>query len=394
MATHSGAITSSDAQYKQAFASKLLVEGVVKNDVFQALSKYGCINRNDALENNGGGTVTLYDRLRLDGVGIRGDGDFYSGAAQAETNSRTLNIAKVSYPLTWNIRGSQNQQYAAFDLSEGVEQAMSDWQRTGIAVSLLNQAGGMNATSITQVSMSSSTAFTGSNLLTVTGNNSATAPTYWYEANLGGAITTDSGVNSGNTLSIRDFQLAEQIIRTQQVGRPTWQQLVGKDASALVFVSDEGVAQLMNEATTLGQGQQLSQIINSQLAGGEKIGALNTFMIPGLSFKFIKVPESLMPRGVTTSGTTETANTRRCVIVGANALDLSFGAGFSAGNGSEPLPGVNVEIDTTYKPLNKQAYGNASVLYGAKKVVSTGSGSFASTGYDLSTYVITHYSAR
>ncbi len=394
MATHSGAITSSDAQFKQTFASKLLYEGVVKNPIYQACKTYGVINLENSLGMEGGGKATLYNRLRLNGVGTRGDVDQYSTAQNAETNSRTIDIAKVNYSLTWRRKGSQSQQFAAFDLADGCVEAMSDWMRTSLAVSTINQLAGNNATSITQVALSSDTAFSGSSLLTVTGNNTATAPTYWYGANLGGVIATDSGINSGNKLSIKDFQLAEQIIRSQAIGRPTWQTFLGKDCSALVFVSDEGVAQMMNEATTLGQGQQLSQIINAQLAGGDKVAGMDTFMIPGLSFKFIKTPENYMPRGVTTSGTTETANTRRAVIVGKNALDWSFGKGFDAGNGAEAIPGMNIELDDQYKKLNKETFGVATALYGCKKTTVTGSGSLAASTYDLSTYVITHYSAR
>ncbi len=391
MATHSGAITSADAQYRQGFANKLYMEGVVKNPVMKVLMENDCINREDDLEKNKGGTVTMYNRLRIDGQGQIGDVDFYSLAEQLETNSRTMNILKISKPITWYREGSQSAQYAPFKLDDGTQEALIDYIGGICSASVINQVTGNNASSINQPSLDSSTAFTGANLLQVTGSNAVTAPSYWYEANLGGAITTAAGITSGNTLSLADFELACTVITSQTAGRATWQTIKNKAYIGIAFISYTGLYQLTREATTLGQGAQLTAQIQAQMSGGKTEFDLQEFFVAGIPLKFCVVPDSWMPRGVTASGTAETANTRRAVVVGRNALDMSFGKGYSGTTAS--VRGLNVEIDTEHKKLNKQAYGNASVLWGCEKTLSTGTGATAGTSYDLATYVIDHYSA-
>lgn len=393
MATQAiGAITSSDSYYKKQYSARLHMEGIVENPVNRIMMQDGIINREDSLAQSGGGTVYMYNQLRLDGTGVRGDVDFYSNAILTEKSVRELSISKVTMPITWPLKGTQTQQYSPFDIGQKNAELLADWTSSIVTYSLLNQAAGNNASTITALSAYSSGNFTGSNLTTVTGNNAATAPTYWYEANSGGVITTDSGVNSGNTLTIRDFQIAQRIITSQNSTNPTWQLIKGKPYIAVAFMAMEGFDQLCNDAVTLGQGFQLSQVYNANLAGG-KIMDLREFIIPSTQIKAVVVPNSWMPRGVTTSGLAQTANTRRCVIVGRNALDLSFGAGFQP-VGEKMIPGTSVQFDTEYKRLNNEGYGIGSLLWGVKKSRSTGPGNGNSTEYDMAAYVITHYSTE
>jgi hypothetical protein len=222
----------------------------------------------------------------------------------------------------------------------------------------------------------------------VTGNNAAIAPTYWYEANLGGAITTAAAIDSSNTLTIKDFQLAAANIGTQVAGRPTWQTCTnGFDGVALI--SQTGFNQMINEAVTVGQGLQMSRLIESMIAGGKQVGNLRTYELPGIPFKFVVCNDSWLPRGVSSGA--EQANTRRAVILGKAAVDLVLGRGYSGKEGT--LAGVNIEIDSNYKTLNKERFATGSIMMGARKATATGTGSSASTSFDLATYVIDHYSA-
>lgn len=406
-------IGSGDIQFAQQFASKVAINGIVKNPVIKTLTECGCVNIENKLEMDKGGTVTMYTRLRETGTGVRGDVDLYSAAEFQDISGRTLNIARISKPTKWRRKGSQDFQYAPYDLSDGCVENISSWATGMLSGSIINQLAGNNASSITQNALNPGGTFnsTDDTLLNITGNNAAIAPTYWYEANGGGAITTDSGVNSGNTLAIDDFYDAVAVIESADSTRPTWQTLnefSNEGYIAVAFISRTGAIQMQNQAVTLGQGPQIQNIIEATLAGGKDAkGWANTFMIPMLPIKFVIVPDSWMPRGVTTSGLAETANTRRAVIVGANALDLSWGQGMkipmnaggvargntgTAGSGKF-LPGVSVEIDDQHKKLNKETFANAGVLWGCKKAQANGLGDQTGTSYDLSTYVITHYSA-
>jgi hypothetical protein len=406
-------IGSGDIQFAQQFASKVALNGIVKNPVMKVLVENGCTNVENKLEMDKGGTVTMYTRLRETGTGVSGDVDIYANAQFQDISGRTLNIARVSKPTKWRRKGSQDYQYAPYDLSDGCVPNISNWMTGLVSASVINQICGNNASSITQNALNPGGTFnvTDGTLLQITGNNAAIAPTYWYEASSGGAISTDSGVTSGNVLTIQDFQEAVEVIESADSTRPTWQTLneySNEGFIAVAFISRTGAYQMQNQAVTLGQGPQIQNIIQAAMAGGKNVdGWSNSFMIPMIPIKFVIVPDSWMPRGVTTSGLAETANTRRAVIVGANALDVAWGQGQAlkmnaggnprgntgtAGSGKF-LPGVSVEIDDQHKKLNKETFANASLLSGFKKAQANGLGAQTGTSYDLATYVITHYSA-
>lgn len=385
-----GAITSANTGFfAQQYSSKLYVESVVDNPINKIFMEDGVINLENRLKQEAGGTVTLYNALRLDTFGLTGDIDVYSNAILAEKSNRTLNVLKNTLPLTWPLQGTQTQQFTSFEIGSANEQIMTDWASSLVTASMLNQIGGNTATSISQFACAS-TAFTGGDLIRITGNNSAIIPTYHFVGSSATAVTTDASVNSGNKLSITDFQRASETIMSQISGRPTWQMLTNGAYQAIAIISQTGLNQLINDPVTAAQGIQLSQLLNANIAGGNNM-KLQNFIIPGLPFKFVVVPDSWLPRGVNLGTGAEVAATRRAIIVGRNALDMSFGKGFSPA-GKSPIPGASVEMDTTYKKLNKQGYGAATLLWGCKKAQSTGSGDGNSTSYDLSTYVICHFS--
>lgn len=385
-----GSVASTDTGYfALQFSKKLYYEGVAANPLMKVLMNNGCVNIENSLTNENGGTVYMQNALRANTPGVRGDVDMYSSAAVLEKANRSLNIALVSNPVTWPMKGTQTQQYVAFDLSSPVVDTVTDWVKGIISASLINQAAGNTATTITQYATNDS-GFTGSDLTTITGMNACAVPTYHYAASSGGAITTDASINSSNTLTLKDLQNAATIITSQQQSKPTWQTLKNKSYLAVCFISYTGMYQLENDAVTAGQGMQLSQVINANLAGGKTMD-LKQFELPGLPYLFVLVPDSWLPRGVTLSSGAETAATRRCVIVGRNCLDVAFGKGFSGAG--KVMPGINVEMDTSYKKLNKQGYAAAKLLWGAKKTQQTGIGSGNSTSYDVSSFVLTHYSA-
>jgi hypothetical protein len=398
-------ITSSDAQFAQQYSNEVFVEGVVKSDIIRYLVNHGVVKVHTMLSENKGGKVTLYDRQRRSSNGYSGDQDAYSLADRASTNSRTLDIGLVSDSIVYRTKGSFDNQVAAFNLNDGVLETMADWVRGLYTCSILNQLAGNNASSITQP-ICSDTAFSGSTLTNITGMNSATAPTYWYEAGNGGAITTASGVASGNKMSLIDFDVAELIINAQVAGRPTFQQLRNQDCAAMVIITKEQKQQLIREAVTLGSAPQLNQFVLSMMNGGKKVGAMEEFEVPGYPFKILVVPDVYLPRGVTTSGLAETANTRRAIIVGHNAVDVAFGAGYTmpsqfAGSGttggakgtSKPVAGVSIEVDPNHKKLNNEAYAKVSLLWGCKKATVTGSGASAATSFDLAAYALDSYTA-
>lgn len=388
-----GAVTSSDAQFRQGFSARLFKETIVENPLNRILTESGCINVENDLTLNKGGRVTLYNAPKINGKGFTGDVDYYANAQQIESTSRTLDIALVSAnPLTFPLQGTQSFQNFAPKIDEHKVSQLKDWMMAMYCSSLLNQAGGNTATSITQTTLDSTAFTTSADRLRITGNNATIAPTRWYWASkYDAAVSTDASIQSTNVLTIDDFQFALETLAAQPSAGPAYQP-VNNGLMGIVVVGFTGYNQLLNQAKTNGQGLQLSNLIYSEMQGGKDGNSfMGTFTIPGLPFKFVVVPDQWLPRGVNASSGAEVANSRRAIIMGRNALDLAFGQGYAPAGG-KVIPGFNVEVDTEHKKLNKMGYAKASLLWGCKKTQTTGSGNGNTTAYDLSTYVITHYS--
>lgn len=391
MATHAiGTVSSSDTGYFAArYSAKLYAESTLKNPVFKILNANGVINIENQPNQEKGGTVTLYNSLRRDSQGELGDVDRYSTSIPLEFGNRTLNIALVTDTTDWLKDGSQTQQYTSFNIPQNANQAMVNWAQGIQTYSVLNQLGGNTATSISAPSLSQ-TAYSGSKLTIVTGNNAALAPSSAYYAwgnNNDGGISDDANIDSSNPLTLRDFQNAREVITSQASGRPTWNCITGKPYEAVAFVSVTGMNQLRREAVTQGQGFNIPQISYAMMAGGKDVNLME-YVWDG--FLMVEVPDSWLPRGVSSSASV--ANTRRAIICGANALDLAMGRGYTAPTGQK-FPGFNVTLDDNYKKNNKRAYLTVDLLWGCKKAQITGAGEGTSTAYDNAVYVIGHYSA-
>ena len=385
-----GATTSSDAQYRIGYASTLYYEGIINNPINRILSEAGCINREEDLSRNGGGTFTMYNDLKLNGKGNTGDDvDLYASSVKTEKNSRTMLIALNSYSINWPLKGTQSQQFTPYDIGQNNERKLADWAKALYSAAMINQLASNTATAITQYALDTASSFSSAaDLLRITGNNAATVPTYHYwGSSPTTARTTDASISSSDVLTLGDFQAAAENITSQPAAAPAWQTLTNKPYLACAIISFTGFNQLLNEAKTLGQGFQTSEVMMRQIEAGSKVEPdIQTFTIPGIPFKFVVVNDSWLPRGVNLSSGAEVANSRRAVIVGMNAIDVAFGAGYGG------LPGADIEFDTQYKKLNKQGFGAAKMLWGCKKTQSTGAGAGNTTAYDLSTYVICHYS--
>lgn len=390
--TNIGNLVTSDSTFNLAKASaKLYVEVIEKDPILKIMKQYGLVNIENKLSQDAGDTVNMYNLLRTDSQGVTGDHDRYSNAENADYGNRELKINLLAHSQRWKKRGTVTQQIAPFDLKEGRGQIMTNWMRTAVTASIMNQAGGNTATSITIPTLSSS-AFTGTDpLLRVTGFNTAVAPTSTYKA-IGsrgvGSITADENVDADNVLKLSDFMDMREVITSSTAGLPLWSLIGDNSVQAVAFVSTTGMNQLKNDAVTTGQGLNVAQTFYATAAGGKKMG-LDQFILENILF--VEVPDYLMPRGVHSSTAAAVAATRRAVVMGANAVDVAFGKGYTSASG-EIFPGFSVDYDDNYKKLNKETYASVEANWGCKKARIFGQGANSGTAYDLGTYVITHYS--
>lgn len=394
MATTSGAgFTTSDTNFDLTRGSSQLLKMTMVDDGFiAALKDYGVLNVVSDVSQTAGSTKRLFNDFRRESAGVTGDADRYSNAGYDNFGHRDVAMNMISDTIKWKTDGTFSQQITEFNQGLGKKDKQSRWITNVMKSSIINQAAGNTATSITRPDIDRVT-FTGaSELLKVTGFNTAIAPSSAYKAYgslATGSVTTDQGVTSSNVLSVNDLYAAVETITGMTAGVPAWNLIDGRDVLGLCVVSWSGANQLLKEVDTAG-GMTVSKSILSTMNGGKKYNGLNDFMIPGIPLAFIVLPDYLMPRGVHSSTSAEVANTRRAVILGANAVDLVLGKGYRS-EGGQQIPGFSVSVDTTYKPLNREVFCTAEGIYGIKKAQILGTGSLASTAYDLASYVITHY---
>lgn len=398
-------ITSSNTTYNLTKASMSMYAELFGNKKFNpldtimnTLKQCGVFNYEEKLQNSAGDTVRMYNTPRLDMVPNRGDIDRYSNAQEMKRGDREMQIGLLSGTIVYDKRGTFRQQLAEFNLKENIPQMLQQWMKNLMLYSILNVAAGNTATSISAPRVYSSDISVTSDKLSLTGNNTAVAPSSRYKA-IGskgaGSVTTDEGVTSSNKLTLEDFMVAREVITSPGQGIPIWstvnRMIKGDWIDAVAFVSTTGLNQMKFDPVTQGQGVNYAQINNAQISAGSKaLDGLTGFVLEHILF--IEVPDDLLPRGVNSSSSAAVANTRRAVMLGANAIDIAAGQGYT--EGSITVPGFNVEIDETYKKLNNQGYADVSWCGGIKKTQLLGTGANAANRYDLATYVITHYSAN
>jgi hypothetical protein len=392
MPTAIGTLSQGNATFDLTKQSSRLFYEVKTDDLMAILGEAGVISPEQKLTQESGTSVQLQNILRRDSKGTTGDADFYSTATPYEYGTRTLTINKLTDSYSYPMKGTLTQQIHPADLRADKGRASVEWMKSIIRYSVLNQAGGNTATSIT-AAWNASTVFTGGDLTKVTGYNSAIAPSATFKGigNLGtGGVTTDQGVTSSNTLTFQDFQRAREAYSVTTTGFTSFNRIQGKPYDVVAVVGTSGMNQLRNQSSAANTAFNLQQMFYSKMAGGLKEIMLSNFIVDRILF--IEVADDYLPRGVNSGSNVEVANTRRAVIMGANALDLAYGKGYTLPNG-DITGGFSVMIDEQYKKANGIGYGFIHALYGCKKTQLEGFGANAGVQRDLATYVITHYTA-
>jgi len=243
-------------------------------------------------------------------------------------------------------------------------------------------------------------------ILRATGFNAAVAPdsTYkLYGSNAAGGVTTDQGITTtANVLKWSDIQIAKEVATATAVGRPAFEPLENDAYQYVLFVGQTGWTQLENDAVTTGQGINVAQLRYASLAGGSDI-KVGKGGIPYPNFIIddvlvIVLPNDLMPNGVHSGTAASVSTVRRAVLCGKGALDIAFGKGYSDSGMSkadmESVNGASVILDDVTYKANRDATLASNVIWGCKKKVVSGFGSYSSSTYDSSVITISHYSAR
>ena len=389
-------ITVGSARDLLKASMKLHIEVLERDKKIAMLNAFGVVNYHKDLTQASGSTLTLYNAPRITGKGNVGDHDRYSNATPLESGARTLQIRLHDKTVKYALAGSERQQISEFDLKARTPRQLAEWMKAYLLAQWMNQLGGNTGTSVYAPDVSDDVFSTTADRLLIAGHNTPVAPSTRYKGYgslAAGSISADESVDADNPLRLADFMAAREVINSTEVGVPVWNRLQraveGVNVDAIALVSVTGMNQLKQDATTIGQGLSFPQLMYATLAGGQKLPMpANTYVYEGIAF--VEMPDNLMPRGVHSGTAAPVANTRRAIIVGADALDFALGKGFSF-NG-KTVPGFEITTDEDRDKLNKIGYANVGVNSGSKKVQLFGTGANASTAYDNATFVITHYS--
>ena len=375
---------------------KMQIEVLKAERYLNLLKKLGAINYEPKLSAEAGTSVTMYNTPRISGLGVTGDADMYTNAISLQSGSRTLSIRKHTLPIKYAMEGTERQQVSEFDLKGRAPKQATQWGKEVLLYQLMNQLGSNTATTLNAPGVYDVAVTATADRLILTGHNAAIAPSATfkgYGSLAAGSISADESVDADNPLTMADIMAARETIMATNIGIPTWNRLQnpveGTNVDAVLLVSTTGMNQLKNDAVTQGQGFSLPQFVYAQIAGGEKVMMpSNAYIVEGIAI--VEMPDNYLPRGVNSSSAAAVANTRRAIMVGANAVDFALGKGYSFGGAT--IPGFNVDVDEKYKPLNKQGYLMASINGGFKKVQISGTGANVGTSYDNAVYTFTHYS--
>lgn len=361
------------------------------------LRSYGVINYEEKLSGESGTSVIMYNAARISGMGAVGDIDQYANSISLQTANRTLSIRKHSLTVNYAMKKSERQQIAEFDLKANAPKLVTQWGQELLLYQCMNQLTTNTATTISAAGVFDDATLTASgDLSIIRGHNTPGALSTTFRgwgSQAAGSVTADESVNSANPLILQDFMTARETIMATTLGIPRFNTLKspidGMNVDLVALVSTTGMNQLKRDPTTVGQGLNVPQLIYAELAGGGRLQMPgNAFFIEGIAF--VELPDNYFSRGVNSSTAASVANTRRAVLLGANAVDFALGKGYGAAGAT--VPGFSIETDENYKPLNKQGYLSASINGGFKKVQLFGTGANASTAYDNAIFTLTHYS--
>lgn len=221
----------------------------------------------------------------------------------------------------------------------------------------------------------------------LTGFNTPTAPTYKYYPGQS-AYAGDQLVVSTDKLSWKDVGIAVVNLMQDIKGRRKFEMFgTTKGYMLALIVGYSGFEDLKNEARSNGNMITVADTYYSTLNGGKTFNFSN-FVCDNV--RVIRVPDTLIPRGVHSSTSAPVTNVRRALLVGQGALDLSFGAGYS--NGSETVRGFNITVDDTFKKGNDQEFQISKLMWGCKKRAITGTDSNSSTYFDAAVAVLPYFS--
>lgn len=368
------AVTSygvNDSLTVKLWAKKLFVDALNATEIAPLIGEGSdsIVQKMTDMEKSAGDRVRVGLRMQLEGAGV-------SEAEALEGNEESLStyhddvvINELHHAVRVRNKGrSIDAQRVPFNLRDEARMGLKDWLAKRWSRTFFNVVCGNTATS--GLTGSYGTAFHAAPLK-FTGFNAATAPSAGRILRPNGQ-TTDQGVN-GDSTAVMTLGQIDRAVEVARTAAPLIRPIsVGGEDKYVMYLDESQVTQLRTNTST---GQWLD-IQKAAMAGMQSSrspifsGALG-------EYNGVVLRRSVdIPNGVhSTSGAAQT-NTRRAVLLGAQAAVIAFAQGHGeTGKWTEELFDYERELGIGY-----------STIFGMKKTVFN--------SVDFGAIVITTYAVR
>lgn len=270
--------------------------GESSNDVVQML---------DNTKKSAGDRITVTLRMQLTGDGVLGDATLEGNEEALVTYTDNLFVDQLRHAV--RSQGKMTEQRIPWSIREEAMQGLSDWWANRFDTALFNQLCG----------------FTAQSDVRFTGNNAVIAPDsgHIYRPN---SRTTDQSLTTGDefTLSAIDQAVAIAKLATPVI-RPV---NVDGDKMYVAVLHTNQVTQLRTNTST---GQWLDIQKAATTGDGSSRNPIFTGAL-GVYNGVVLHEDTRITLGVNSSTGVAVSNTRRAVLLGAQAATIAFGKGQSA----------------------------------------------------------------
>jgi N4-gp56 family major capsid protein len=258
----------------------------------------------DETKKSAGDRITITLRVQLSGDGVSGDGTLEGNEEALTTYTDNAVVDQLRHAV--RSAGKMTQQRIPWSIREEAMMGLKDWWAARFDFSFFNQVCGNTAQTD----------------LRYTGNNSAVAPdsAHVYRPN---SRANDQSLTTGDEMTL---QLLDQILAIAKLATPVIRpvKIDGEDRYVVVLHTNQ-VTQLR---TNTSSGQWLDIQKAAMTGDGSKGNPIMTGAL-GMYNGMVLHESTRIPLGVNSSTGVAVSNTRRAVLMGAQAAVIAFGQGQS-----------------------------------------------------------------
>lgn len=298
-----------DALAVKRWARGLAVEALKATEIAPLIgsSAKSIIHRKDETK-EGGDSVTFGLRMQLTGDGVTEGGTLEGNEESLTTYNDAVLVNELSNAVRVSGEDTIDQQRVLFNLRTEARDGLKDWYAKRIAVSFFNQVCGNTAQSNTLY----------------TGLNAVTAPSSGRHIWTNGS--DDESLGSGHILTLTQIDHAKELADTADPQiRPI---MIGGEEKYVMYLHPYQVTSLRTNTST---GQWLD-IQKAAMNGGQVTNnPIYTGAIGEYNGVVLRKSHNI-PLGVNSSTGAAVADTRRAVLLGAQAAAIAYGKKRSTGS--------------------------------------------------------------